>query len=94
MIHYVENPAKTVSLLNSILKKSGEIILLDYSKEGKIAKYFEWIIKLIDVGHKKAYYLEDLESIMISAGYKIKFSEKFIIDKFWSGWIMIIRKYK
>lgn len=86
--HYFNDPEAELKRLKQTLKRAGTMVLLDYSKNGVLAKYFEWVIKLVDQGHHKAYTVEEAKKIAQGADYKVLESDEFQVDALWKGWIM------
>lgn len=88
VLHYLAQPHLELSNLKSVLQKNGLLILLDYTKKGLLAKYFEWVIKRIDAMHHKAYHPHQIREMVGSAGFKINKSEEFDITLLWKGIII------
>lgn len=86
--HYFNDPEAELNRLRQALKRTGTMVLLDCSKNGILAKYFEWLIKAVDHGHQKAYTLDEARKIAQAAGYNVLAAEEFQVDTLWKGWIM------
>ena len=88
VLHYLPQPEMTLKRWRSLLRPEGAIILLDYSKNGWLPRYFEWAIRLIDQAHHRAYYLAQAEAMVERAGFSIDGHEAFTISSFWQGFII------
>lgn len=85
VFHYLPQPHAELINLKSLLQKDGFLILLDYTKNGLLAKYFEWVIKRVDAMHQKAYAPHQIREMVESAGFNINKSEEFKITPLWRG---------
>lgn len=88
VFHYLKQPHTVLLHLKSLLQKDGTLILMDYTKDGFFAKYFEWAIRSIDNMHYKAYKPSQISSIVEKAGFDILQSEKFNISLLWKGFVL------
>lgn len=88
VLHYLPQPHEELLSFRPLLQKGGILILLDYSKKSFLTKYFEWIIKKIDVQHQKAYYPHQIRGMVESAEFKIDRSDEFDITPLWKGYIV------
>ena len=88
VLHYLPQPQATLERWRSLLRPEGAIILLDYSKNGWLPRYFEWAIRLVDQAHHRAYYLAQAEAMVERAGFSIDSHEAFTISSFWQGFII------
>jgi SAM-dependent methyltransferase len=88
VLHYLPQPQKTLKHWRSLLRPEGSIILLDYSKNGWLPRYFEWAIRLVDQAHHRAYYLSQAEAMVERAGFRMESREVFTISSFWQGFII------
>ncbi len=88
VLHYLPQPISELRYLREILKKDGLLLLLDYTKDGWLARYFEWVIKRIDAAHQKAYWPSQIVEMVESAGFTIMNMEAFAITFFWQGMVL------
>ncbi len=90
--HYFPSPVGKLQEMKNVLKNDGILILEDYSKDGVVAKYFEWAIKLYDQWHYKAVTLDEGEGMIAQAGFGACYAANFPIDVFWKGWVIQAKK--
>ena len=88
VLHYLSQPQATLERWRSLLRPEGVVILLDYSKAGWLARYFEWAIRFVDQAHHRAYYLSQAKTTVERAGFRIDHHEAFTISSFWQGFII------
>ena len=88
VLHYLSQPQKVLSYLKSLLCKGGTLVLLDYTKNGFLAKYLEWSFKYIDSMHQQAYKPRQIRDIVEDAGFKAERSEEFRITPLWKGYVI------
>ena len=88
VLHYLPHPQTTLEHWRSLLRPTGTIILLDYSKNGWLARYFEWAIRLVDQAHRQAYYLAQVEAMVEDSGFNVDDREDFTINSLWKGFVI------
>lgn len=88
VLHYLPQPQKVLSYLKSQLSEGGILVLLDYTRNGFLAKYLEWFFKYIDTMHQQAYKPRQIQGIVENAGFKAERSEEFRITPLWKGFII------
>ena len=88
VLHYLPQPQMTLERWRSLLRPDGVVILLDYSKAGWLAQYFEWAIRLVDQAHHQSYYPSQAKTMVERAGFHIDHHEVFTISSFWQGFII------
>lgn len=87
VFHYFKNPQNELKKFKDLITDDGLIILLDYSKSSFFAHYFEWLIKIYDTLHIKAYSKNQAEEQLNLSGLKILESKKFRVSFLWKCWI-------
>ena len=86
VFHYLPHPRATLDRWCSLLRPGGTLVLLDYTKNSRTARYFEWAIRLIDHAHQRAYYPDQIMDLVAQAGcFRADRSEAFRISFFWQG---------
>lgn len=88
VLHYLPQPRTMLERWRSLLRPDGVVILLDYSKAGWLAQYFEWAIRLVDQAHHQSYYPSQAKTMVERAGFHIDHHEVFTISSFWQGFII------
>ena len=88
VLHYLPQPQKVLRDFKSLLCEGGTLVLLDYTKNGLLAKYFEWSFKYIDTMHQQAYKPRQIRDIVENGGFKAERSEEFRITPFWKGFVI------
>ncbi|HEV7349737.1 class I SAM-dependent DNA methyltransferase [Telluribacter sp.] len=88
VLHYLSEPDTTLTTLKSLLNENGILVLLDYTKDGLLVNYFEWIIKLSDAQHQQAYHPRKIRQMVKKAGFVIRKEEAFRISFFWKGYVV------
>nr|WKN38569.1 class I SAM-dependent methyltransferase [Tunicatimonas sp. TK19036] len=88
VLHYLSQPQTNLEQLSLLLRPQGRIILLDYTKAGWLARYFEWAIKWIDQQHEQAYFPTEMKELVTNAGFRVDRSQTFRINFFWKGFIV------
>lgn len=88
VLHYLPSPDKSLLLFKSLLKKDGCLLLLDYTKNGLLAKYFEWAFKLIDSRHQQAYTGQEIRHLVENNGFYTEKEEEFRIAPLWEGYVI------
>jgi ubiquinone/menaquinone biosynthesis C-methylase UbiE len=88
VLHYLPGPEETLLHLKSLLKKGGALVLLDYTKDSLLVKYFRWAVKLKDPLHHRAYYPQQIRKLVENAGFIQEADAEFRISFLWKGYVI------
>ena len=88
VLHYLPQPERSMEQFKSLLQDEGKLILLDYTKDGFLVKYFEWAIKMIDSRHQQAYSGRQIRKMVERHGFAPEREEAFNISPLWNGYII------
>lgn len=88
VLHYLPQPQVTLVRFKQLLQEGGELVLLDYTKNGLLVRYFEWAFRLIDAAHQKAYKPQQIRHMLENAGFRTNREEEFNISLLWKGYII------
>ena len=88
VLHYLPHPEEALLHLKSLLKEGGTLVLLDYTKNSFVVKYFRWIVRLIDPLHQRAYYPQQIRELVEEAGFLPEREETFRISFLWEGYVI------
>ena len=88
VLHYLSEPREELLHLKSLLKERGTLVLLDYTKDSFLVKYFRWAVKLVDPLHQQAYYPQQICELVEDAGFKCEDDEEFRISFLWKGYVI------
>jgi ubiquinone/menaquinone biosynthesis C-methylase UbiE len=91
--HYFREPVAMLRRIRRVLRPDGLLILEDYAKDGLLARYFEWAIRLYDPAHQRAYALAEAEGLLPLAGWPAaRYGATFRINTLWRGWIVAVER--
>jgi ubiquinone/menaquinone biosynthesis C-methylase UbiE len=88
VLHYLPRSEETLLHLQSLLKKGGRLVLLDYTKDSLPVKYFRWAVKLKDPMHHRAYYPQQIRELVENAGFIREADAEFRISFLWKGYVI------
>ena len=88
VLHYLPEPREVLLHFKSLLKEGGTLVLLDYTKDSFLVKYFRWAVKLVDPLHQQAYYPQQIRELVESAGFIHEGDEQFRISFLWKGYVI------
>jgi ubiquinone/menaquinone biosynthesis C-methylase UbiE len=87
VLHHLPQPRETLLYFKRLLNEEGILMLLDYTKNSFLVKYFEWAIKLKDPMHQQAYDGEQIREMVETAGFRVEAEEAFSISTLWKGYL-------
>lgn len=88
VLHYLPQPERSLDQFKSLLQDGGKLVLLDYTRDGFLVKYFEWAIKLIDSRHQQAYSGRQIREMVERQGFAAEREEAFNISLLWKGYVI------
>ena len=88
VLHYLPKPEKTLLHFNSLLKERGTLVLLNYTKDSFLVKYFRWAVRLVDPMHQRAYYPQQIRELLENAGFIRQTDESFKISFLWKEYVI------
>ena len=88
VLHYLPQPGASLRTLKSLLREGGSLVLVDYTKDGLLVKYFEWTFKFIDSLHQQAYSPREIRQLVEKAGFTAVKDEAFPISPLWQGYVI------
>src|SRR5579872_1695195 len=89
-LHYLKDPAATLTGFMHLLAPGGQVVIEDYTLRGFPFPWraFEWAIKFYDPQHMRLYTLSEVQAVCSSIGLQVVLSKTFQIDLFCSGWVL------
>lgn len=81
--HYLESPELTLAEIKRVLKPKGTIVILDWCRDYFILKIGDRLFNFIDPAYRKCYTKGELESLLLTAGFKIVKDNKMRFSLIW-----------
>lgn len=93
-LHYLDDPVVVLRGLAQLLAPHGQLVIEDYARRTFPFPWrmFEWFIKRIDPQHKRAYTLQEVQTLCRLAGLQVVIARAFSIDRLWRGWVIRVKQ--
>lgn len=90
VLHYLPQPEATLATLRQLLAPEGQLIIEDYARRTPPFPWpvFEWLIRLLDAEHVRAYTLSEVHALALRAGLQITAEHAFTMTWLWHGWVI------
>ena len=89
-LHDLLNPVGFLQTLGTQLVPAGVLIVEDYARRHPLFPWIliEWLGKIIERGHVRAYTLSEARALAHLAGLSIQAEGRFVVDWLWHGWLL------
>jgi ubiquinone/menaquinone biosynthesis C-methylase UbiE len=92
-LHHFKQPVEVLTTLIGLAKSNGSIYVSDYSKQSITPKYFEWLIKILDSSHVRAYTLDEAVTMVKKiSNTEIILAQETNLGRWWQGYELLIKK--
>ena len=92
-LHHFKQPVDVLTTLIGLAKSNGSIYVSDYSKQSIAPKYFEWLIKILDSSHVRAYTLDEAVTMVKKiSNTEIILAQETNLGRWWQGYELLIKK--
>ena len=92
-LYHFKQPVNVLTTLIGLAKSNGSIYVSDYSKQSIAPKYFEWLIKIQDESHVRAYTLgEAVAMVKKISNTEIILAQETNLGRWWQGYELLIKK--
>lgn len=87
-LHYLPDPVVALTGLGRLLARGGQLVIEDYARRETPFPWwlFEQIVRRIDLGHVRAYTMQEARALCAAAGLYVIDAEAFRVDWLWRGW--------
>ena len=89
-LHYSKDPHAVMRELKRVLKKSGTLIVIDWSRDSLLFKIMHWYWMLRNPAYVKCYTSREMKRIIKESGLRTKSLELFNVGSFWKLFFMEI----
>ena len=81
--HYLESPPLALAEMRRVLKPKGTVIILDWCRDYLILKLCDRLFKILDPAYQQCYTQEELERLLIAAGFGVVKDSKVRFGVIW-----------
>jgi SAM-dependent methyltransferase len=89
-LHDLRNPVGFLQALGTRLAPGGLLVVEDYARRQPLFPWMvvEWLGKIIERGHVRAYTLGEADALAHLAGLTVHSEQTFVVDWLWHGWLL------
>ena len=81
--HYFDNPNVALTEMKRVLKKDGNLIILDWCKDFLVWRICDWVLQRVDPAHQQCYTQAEFHELLSNAGFHIQQSTKVRFGLIW-----------
>ena len=86
--HYFPEPEVVLTEMRRVLKPSGKVVILDWSRDFLFCQICDWLLKRVDPVYRQCYTETECHNLLTAAGFYISRARRVRFDVIWG--LMIV----
>lgn len=91
-LHYFSNPQAVFTKAHLLLKKNGQLILIDWNRKSLKGRIYHAYMSAFDPAFAKVYTIEEATRLLEKSGFQIEKTTRFRVGLLWSMMRLVARK--